>query len=321
MRKLAVFIAILCATHAVAARTIWIDTDVSIGSPIREVDDAYALLLAFHSTEIRIAGISTTYGNASLGRTNRVARDFVQRFGAPAGLRVSNVFAGPDSPRARGQQSAASEALASALRKEKLTYVALGPLTNLATFLQLHPKLAGRIERVVFLGGQPTGDSLAFGPTRSFHIHDANVFKDPAAVETVLRSRIPLTLLPIETSGRLLVNTNDLRELSRSGPAGEYLARRSQVWLWFWTQFVKTNGGPIFDALGVVSVTRPELLTIRMQYARMDEAGNLLITTHLASGARQVRSCAGFAAQTKSVVLERLRSNLPRDDRDVRARR
>ena len=82
MRKLAVIIAIICAAQAAAARTVWIDTDVSIGSPIREVDDAYALLLAFHSPEIRIAGISATYGNASLEQTTRVAREMVRRFGA-----------------------------------------------------------------------------------------------------------------------------------------------------------------------------------------------------------------------------------------------
>lgn len=307
MRRLAVLAAILCAAHAAAARTVWIDTDISIGSPIREVDDAYALLLAFHSPEIRIAGISTTYGNASLGHTTRVARDFVQQFGAPAGLRSTDVFAGADSTRAREQRSAASEALALALRKEKLTYVALGPLTNLATLLQLHPELAGRIERVVFLGGQAPGDAPALGPNRSFHIHDANVFKDPAAVETVLRSRIPLTLVAIETSGRLQIDANDLKELSRSGPAGEYLARRSKVWLWFWTKFVKTNGGPIFDALAVVSVTRADLLTMKTKYARMDGAKNLIVMARRMNGMRSVRCCVGFAPATKSVLMRRLR--------------
>jgi len=305
MRKLAILVAIIAA-QAAAARTVWIDTDVSIGSPIREVDDAYALLLAFHSPEIRIAGISTTYGNASLGYTTRVARDIVKRFGGTASLNANQVFAGADSPRARGRQSPASEALAFALRKEKLTYVALGPLTNLATLLQLHPEVANRIERVVFLGGHGPGDRLAFGPNRSFHIHDANVFKDPAAVEMVLRSRIPLTLLPIETSSGLQVDANDLKELSRSGLAGEYLARRSKVWLWFWTKFVGTKGGPIFDALGVLSVTRPELLTLESKYARMDEAGNLIVLPRQMNGAQPVQCSTGFAPASKSFVMRRL---------------
>src|SRR3982074_2224952 len=92
-------------THA-QAKVTWIDTDPSIGSPIREVDDAFALLLAFHSPELRTAGISTTYGNASLGATTRVARDLVQRFGGSAGLTTGDVFAGAGSASDLGRQSA-----------------------------------------------------------------------------------------------------------------------------------------------------------------------------------------------------------------------
>src|SRR5213078_1607281 len=97
MHKLAVIVALLGAAHPAAARTVWIDTDVSIGSPIREVDDAYALVLAFHSPEIRIAGVSTTYGNASVAATTRAATDLVSRFGGAAGLKADRVFPGARS--------------------------------------------------------------------------------------------------------------------------------------------------------------------------------------------------------------------------------
>src|SRR5947208_10727957 len=102
MRKLAILVAIIAA-QAAAARTVWIDTDVSIGSPIREVDDAYALVLAFHSPEIRIAGMSTTYGNASLTATTRAAKDLVGRFGEAAGLKADQVFPGASSPNDLGR--------------------------------------------------------------------------------------------------------------------------------------------------------------------------------------------------------------------------
>jgi inosine-uridine nucleoside N-ribohydrolase len=312
MRKLCVFIAILCLTSVTHAATVWIDTDVSIGSPFREVDDAFALVLAFHSPEIRIAGLSTTYGNAPLGQTTRAARDLVQRFGRSGGLMVDHVFAGAGSASDLGRRSGASDALAVALavalEKRKVTYIALGPLTNLATFLQLHPKLANRIERVIFVGGQAPGTSLAFGPKRSFHIHDANVFKDSAATGAVLRSNIPLTLVPIATGSHLLVDGADLRQLERSGGAGNYLSRRSGIWLWFWTHFVKTNGGPIFDAVALVPTTKPELLAIKKRYARMDQAGNLVVTTRQTNGARPVRYCTGFAPGMKRFVMQRLRT-------------
>src|SRR5688500_5155617 len=102
------------------ATAVWIDSDVAIGSPIREVDDAYALVLAFHSPEIRIAGLSTTYGNASLAHTTHVARDIVRRFGAPANLSVTKVYSGARSASELGRRTATSNALAAALEKGRL---------------------------------------------------------------------------------------------------------------------------------------------------------------------------------------------------------
>ncbi|MEY2483202.1 MAG: hypothetical protein QOK24_1730 [Verrucomicrobiota bacterium] len=306
MRSPRLLCAVLGLARIASAHTVWIDTDVSIGSPIREVDDAYALILAFHSPEIRIAGVSTTYGNAPLSATTRVAQNMVRRFGGSAGVAAEHVFAGAASAADLGRRSAASDALAAALEKQKITYVALGPLTNLATFLQLHPRLTHRIERVVFVGGHASRDDLTLGRNRSFHIHDANVFKDSVAMSAVLHTDIPLTLIPIATSSGLTIDLGDLRALERSGDAGEYLSRRSKLWLWFWTNFAKTNGGPIFDAVAILPATRPELLSVETRYAKMDQAGNLLVKSRLTSSARPVRYCTGFTSATKRFVLDRL---------------
>jgi len=313
MRKLTLLVLALSLARLVDAGTVWIDTDVSIGSPIREVDDAYALVLALHSPEIRIAGVSTSYGNAPLGHTTRAARELIRQFGGPANLRPEQVSTGATSAADVGRRSQASEALARTLEKESVVYIALGPLTNLATFLRVHPKSARKIERVIFLGGQAQGTTLSFGPRHSFHIHDANVFKDPAAGAAVVRSNIPLTLVPIATASELLLSDENLRELERHGDAGNYLARRSKVWLWFWTHFVKTNGGPIFDALAVVAATRPELVSTKRRYAKMDETGNLVVSDRLTSGARRVKFATSFAPGTKRFVMRRLISQRGRD--------
>lgn len=288
------------------ATAVWIDSDVSIGSPIREVDDAFALVLAFHSPEIRIAGLSTTYGNAPLGHTGRVAQDLVRRFGGSAGLKITDVYPGARSRSDLGRRTSATEALAAELEKRKLIYVALGPLTNLATFLQHYPHLASRLERVIFLGGLAPGTTLAFGPNRSFHIHDANVFKDPAAAEAVLRSRVPITLLPVATVSNLQLDAADLRRLEQSGGAANYLARRSRIWLWFWTKIVKEQGGALFDAPAVIATTKPELLSTERRFAAIDPNGNLIVTTRQAKGARSVRYCTALAPATKMFVMRRL---------------
>jgi inosine-uridine nucleoside N-ribohydrolase len=155
--------------------------------------------------------------------------------------------------------------------------------------------------------------SLAFGPTRSFRIHDANVFKDAAATKTVLGSDIPIMLVPIATAANLLVDETDLRQLEGSGDAGNYLSRRSRIWLWFWTHLVKTDGGPVFDALAIVPTARPELLSIKKRYARTDQAGNLVVTPRWTKGARPVRYCTGFVPGTKGFVMQRLMSRPNRE--------
>jgi inosine-uridine nucleoside N-ribohydrolase len=306
MRGLSLLGAVLGLARVAAAGTVWIDTDVSIGSPIREVDDAYALVLAFHSPEIQIAGISTSYGNAPLGQTTRAAQEMAEQFGAPANVTPAKVFRGAGSPAELGRRTQASDALAAQLRKERVTYIALGPLTNLATFLRLHPRLAHRIDRVIFLGGQAEGTTLAVGPNGTFRVHDANIFKDPAAAEAVIQSKLRLTLIPVSAAKNLMVTRDDLRALDGHGGAGNYLARQSKVWIWFWTNIVRTKGGLIFDALAVAGAARPGLLALEKRYARVNEARDLVVTRRPATGARPVTFCAGFSAETKPFVMERL---------------
>lgn len=288
------------------ATVVWIDTDPSIGSPWREVDDAFALVLAFHCPDLKIAGISTTYGNASLHETTRITRDLTDRFGKPAHLTTASVFAGANAPSDLGRPTPASDALALALRKNRrVTYIALGPLTNIATFLTLHRELSGRIEKIIFIGGRSPEATLGLGPRNWFHIHDANVVKDQAAVEIVLRSNVPVVLVPIETSSKLLLDANDLRELATAGAPGDYLCRKSRFWLWFWTKFVKTNGSPIFDALAICAA-EPQLVATETRYAALDHSGNLVAGRHFRRKSRPVVFCTALAPGTKRFVLRRL---------------
>ncbi len=286
------------------ARAIWIDTDLSLGSPLREVDDAYALLLALRSPELQIVGISTTYGNTPLRGTTARTRHSLGAF--RSGLPV---HPGAASPNDLGKATPATAALSAALRETRLTYVALGPLTNLASFLRLHPEEAARIDQVILIAGKTPGATLGFGPQEKFRIHDANLVKDPAAVRAVLASSLPLLLTPIETSARLTLENDDLRTLAASGAAGKYLARRSGVWLCFWTHFVHARGGPIFDALAILAAARPELLTLETRYASIDPAGALLVPRRADRDGRRVLFCSGFSAETKRLLLRRLRGS------------
>lgn len=150
---------------------VWIDTDPSISVPFHEADDGFALIQAFNSPELRIRGISTTYGNAGLPTTTRIARDMAGRFGGVAGLTAHSVFAGAASAHDPGKPSAACEALRDAIAERPLTYLALAPLTNLATLLIRHPEAARRIQRVIAHRGSASGQAvgtLTNSPTAIF---------------------------------------------------------------------------------------------------------------------------------------------------------
>ncbi|MDQ6860435.1 MAG: nucleoside hydrolase [Verrucomicrobiota bacterium] len=283
------------------AMVVWIDTDPAIGAPWREVDDAFALVYAFHSPDIQIAGISTSYGNAPLKRTTAVASEMVRRF-APAPVVVSP---GARTAADLGKATAADEALARALRKERLTYFALGPLTNLATFARLHPGLVRQIECVIFVGGQSSRDSLRLGRGAWPKMHDANVLKDPASVAEVLAAGWPITLAPPEIAAQLSITRHDMNELANSGPAGVFLRRGSAAWLWFWCDLIGRDGGPVFDVLPLVSLGNPKLVKLRAGFAALD--GELFFSRQPRPGARKITFYAAVKAEAKQRMLERLR--------------
>lgn len=305
MRFVCLVCALFFAREAVPATAVWIDTDPSMGAPWREVDDAFALVLAFHSPELRIAGVSTTYGNANLRRTTTVARDLVRRFGEAAGVAEGEVKPGAASPRDPVVRTEATEALACALRKEPLTYIALGPLTNLAAFLALYPELEHRITRVILVGGRAPGERLAFGPNESFRIHDANVFKDPTAMKSVLATSRPLLVIPITIAPQLALTRTDMQALRRSGVAGRHLVGRSRAWLWFWTSFVREEGGLVCDVLAILPAIRLDLLQTETRFAELDRNSDLVVHAKPRPGARPVRIATGVTPAAKDLVMRR----------------
>lgn len=305
----AVFLGICINGSAAAADggRVWIDTDPSIGAPWREVDDAFALLFALRSPELQIAGVSTTYGNAGLERTDRVARELVARFGDGVKIDPKRVHRGARESGATGP-TPASAALAHALGEGELTYVALGPLTNLAAFIDAHPRLARRIRRVVFVGGQTSHESLRFGKGGWLKIHDANVTKDPDAVRRVLASRLALVLAPVETSRRLMLEGTSRRRLrgARSESAARYLHRKTAFWHWFWTGFVGERGAPVFDCLAVLAVARPELVRTASAHAVVNERGELMIVPRRTPGTSAVRVCSAIDPAAADAVVRTL---------------
>ena len=233
--------------------------------------------------------------------------ELVAQFGGVAGLSQADVHRGAQSRR-DAAKTAAADALAAALRQRRLTYIALGPLTNLATFLSQYPELAGRIERVIFVGGRSPGTVFAFGPTGGLQIHDANVVKDPEAVRAVLASKVPIALAPVEASSRLVLTKASRLELREASPAAQFLYGKSRLWLWFWTAVVQHGGGPLFDGLAVLAAARPDVASSERRQAWVRPTGELVAQKQSTPGARPVEFYTRLRPGWDQVVVERLKS-------------
>lgn len=210
------------------AHVIHIDTDPGL-------DDLLALGLALASPELRIAGISTVAGNAGLESVTRNAAGFLELAGAdlplgrgaagPLGLsatRAESVHGAdgrgglPLPPGGVPVESALEVFRRSVERESADTLLALGPLTNVAQWLEREPELFRGL-RIVWMGGTRGDGNVT--PVAEF-----NSFADPHALAAVLEAGVPTWIVGLEVTTRVRVRPAALSErgLGR-GPLGRFL--------------------------------------------------------------------------------------------------
>jgi len=242
-------------------RKIWIDTDIAIGEERPEgggyadVDDAYALLQMMAAAKLDIVGLSATYGNTTLPQAYRISKKVVRRY-APQRFPVTHGATGPlqlDSL----VTNEAVEVLAQNLGEQKLTILALGPATNVATLLLLYPQLAERIEEIVLVAGRRSADYAFHIGDEALPFPDFNFELDPIAFQVIMQTEIPITLCPFEISSQVWIKAPDLEKLAQMGSSGRFLAKLSMNWLENWKSFGSDGFNP-FDALASHYLVHPE---------------------------------------------------------------
>ena len=239
-------------------------------------DDAIALLLALASPEVELLGVTTVAGNQTLEKTTANAirvLDFVGRDDV-------DVAAGADRPLAREPAVAADvhgesgldgpalppprrEALPQhaadflALRlfdsPERVTLVPTGPLTNVALLLERHPDAAGRIERIVLMGGSIAEGNVT--PAAEF-----NVWADPEAARAVFESGLDLTMIGLDVTHEALMRLEDAERLRGAGRTGRLVAELFDFFSAFHREVYGFDGAPIHDAVAVAHVCRADLV-------------------------------------------------------------
>jgi len=252
-------------------RKIIIDTDPG-------QDDAVAILLALASPELEVLGLTAVCGNVPLSLTEKNARRICELAGRPD----TPVFAGairpllrqlvtaeqvhgktglngPElpEPTMRLQEEHAVDFIVGTLMREErgaVTLCALGPLTNLALALLREPRIAPRIREIVMMGGGFfEGGNVT--PSAEF-----NIYVDPHAADIVLKSGVPIVMMPLDATHKALttsVRTRAFRGLgSRVGIA---VAEMLEFFERFDEQKYGTDGGPLHDPCVIAWLLAPDL--------------------------------------------------------------
>lgn len=261
-------------------KPVWIDTDLSVGMKrhVREgycdVDDGYAVLQLMKAENITIKGISAVFGNTTIENAYALSQKMSNEY-ADSKIPVYK-GAGEALSLAKIETNEAVEALSTALKKEKLIIMAIGPATNIGILLLKYPELAGQIEDVVLVAGRRKATDYFEIGTQGNHAPDLNFDLDNDAFRIMFEAKIKLTLCPFEISSKVWINESDLAKLRNGGPANEWLAEESKPWLAQWIAQGAKGFNP-FDVLASHYIIAPEDLKIEPLNARLEIHENDMI--------------------------------------------
>lgn len=166
---------------------------------------------------------------------------------------------GPDlpEPSIRLQDRHGVDYLVEALRAEEpgtVTLCMLGPLTNLAMALVKAPDIAPRIREIVMMGGAyfEVGNIT---PAAEFNIH-----VDPEAADVVLTSGIPITMIPLDLTHRVLSFSHRIERFAAIGNrAGKAVAEMLSFSQRFDLEKYGSEGAPLHDPCVIAWLLEPAL--------------------------------------------------------------
>lgn len=245
------------------------------------IDDAIAILAAALTKEHKLVAVTTVAGNAPIEYATKNALKIMELLpeemrtpvyeGSPKPMRRSLTFnfkmhgsdglgnSGLSEPKLKQETTKAVEKILQMIDKygRELTLVAAGPLTNLALAILKDRELAGKIGRVVVMGG------AIRAPGNITSSSEFNIYVDPEAAKIVLNSGLPITLvsLDVTTDPRNLFTERELTALAESGSRiAEVAYKMLKFYINAYKQNRGINGCFIHDTLAMLIATQRELM-------------------------------------------------------------
>ncbi|MEP0884314.1 nucleoside hydrolase [Trichocoleus sp. ST-U3] len=158
-----------------------------------------------------------------------------------------------------------------------VTLMVTGPLTTVATALDMAPEIEGKIEKIVWMGGAlnvPGNVSRDIEPGQDGSA-EWNVYWDPISANRVWQTSIPIVLCPLDLTNNVPVTSEVVRQLGKqrrypiSDLAGQCYALVIPQDYYFW------------DILATAYLAHPEFYEVL-------EEETIIITTGLGQGRTKV---------------------------------
>jgi pyrimidine-specific ribonucleoside hydrolase len=248
-------------------------------------DDALAVVVGLARPELRLLAVTTVAGNAGLPETTRNALRVLTLLGrtdipvaaGAAGPLLRSLHVADNVHGASGLEGAdlpepafaprpegAIDLIRSTLEasSEPVTIAAVGPLTNIALLVRMHPELLERIASIRVMGGAITeGNTTASA--------EFNIWQDPEAARIVFDCGRPITLMTLDTTHQALFRAADVERLEGLGTrVASVFADLLRFFFRFHAQRYGWDGSPIHDAVTVAHLAVPDL--VRTMAYRVD---------------------------------------------------
>ena len=256
------------------------------------VDDALALLLAMRSPELKIEAITPVAGNVPLelslpnalrmveiaGRTDipvavGAKAPLLRRLVTAAYAHGENGLGGAvfPEPKIKPVAEPAAKFISQIVRKYpgEVTLITIGPLTNIATALNMDSELARMVKSLVMMGGSLSGGNIT--PAAEF-----NVYVDPEAARIVFQSGIPITMVGLDVTRKTSLTDEHVQILEAGqNPVSQAAAKIARNAINHNREQGFLVGPNMHDSLAVAGFLEPSLLKFQDYYVDVETTGEL----------------------------------------------
>ncbi|WP_348266406.1 nucleoside hydrolase [Edaphobacter sp. DSM 109919] len=255
------------AQHPVPKQKVIIDTDIG-----DDIDDAFALALAFRSPELQILQIDSVYGDTHLRA--RLLEHFLHDASLlpvpvaqgvvthTTNLFTQRVYAEQQTEPSRPYADAIGTSL-DLIRKSpgEITLIAIAPLSNIGAMIDRDPATFRKLKRVVLMGGsihRGYNDSKTPEP-------EWNIKMDIGSARKLFASGVPIFVMPLDATNLKLDDAKRQQVFSH----GSHLTDQLAILYKEWGQPTPT----LFDAMAVAYAINPALCPTTPLHLSIDDRG------------------------------------------------